>query len=85
MGSRFQYIYYPPNFNFKTKLPAIFIGRGGPQWITICIYSFRKKNGPTLHTEKSIKISMIKQKFRILPPIISYLFNSFMLHTELVS
>ncbi len=25
-------IYYPPDFNFSTKLPAVFIGRGRPLW-----------------------------------------------------
>lgn len=25
-------IYYPPDFDFKSKLPAVFIGRGKPQW-----------------------------------------------------
>jgi acetyl esterase/lipase len=25
-------IYYPPDFNFKSKLPAVFICRGSPRW-----------------------------------------------------
>jgi len=25
-------IYYPPNYNFKSKLPAVFISHGHPQW-----------------------------------------------------
>jgi hypothetical protein len=27
-------IYYPPDFDFKSKLPAVFVGRGRPQWKT---------------------------------------------------
>jgi hypothetical protein len=25
-------IYYPPNFNFNSKLPAVFVSKGSPEW-----------------------------------------------------